>query len=664
MSDSMGLNEAAPPEDQKPDAPTERPKGIFQLPEDEMVKRLRVWLREAVDHHSKRRQAREEEWAALANDQWKDADLTRMAAQKRTTLTLNLLETMLAAVEGEERSNRQELKFYGEEEGDDHGAAAWNRLLKWVMDQCGGEFSLSGQFRHGAAVGEGWIVPEIDFLEHPEGKLKLTHVDEDEMWADPLSVDPTAADARYLHRGRMIEEDEIEARWPGKLADLQQKMLEMEPGQETDGKGFPDIYLTPDKLNGPKVYDGKQKQWLVVESWWTQIEPGFVVANEATGQLDEHTPEEFESLKGAREEEQRQHLMAASTGLLQPIPGDPLTGTPPSMPPMPPPLQAKPRPIRRFYQAFFCGDVLLERRACDIRNLRRYPYVRFGARYDKKKKTWYGLLFLALDIQRQHNVEQSAIIQLIQQMPHASWMGPKGSFHNKNEWENRLAQPGRLFEYNAQRGKPEQITTPAIPRHLVDLAMSRPMQLREITGINTEMTGQRQAGDAGVVMEMRKKAASTVLAPLFDNYRRAKLETGKVLLCYMQTYLPVGIKKRVLGAEKAGWVEITEEMTMGRFDLKVEETNATINDRMETLTVLQTTLPMLLKEGIPLPPETVDLLPMNPAIRDEMKRMIAWHLTVNGMMPPPDWQPGMGLPPPALPAPGAVPPADPVPPQA
>jgi hypothetical protein len=32
-----------------------------------------------------------------------------------------------------------------------------------------------------------------------------------------------------------------------------------------------------------------------------------------------------------------------------------------------------------------------------------------------------------MDIQRQHNVEQSAIIQLIQQMPHASWMGPKGS---------------------------------------------------------------------------------------------------------------------------------------------------------------------------------------------------------------------------------------------
>jgi hypothetical protein len=41
-----------------------------------------------------------------------------------------------------------------------------------------------------------------------------------------------------------------------------------------------------------------------------------------------------------------------------------------------------------------------------------------------------------------------------------------------------------------------------------------------------------------------------------------------------------------------------------------------------------------------VPPEFVDLLPMNPDLRDEMKRMIAWQLTVNNMLPPPGWQPG------------------------
>jgi hypothetical protein len=656
----MSYEQTAPGEDVQTTDPQglepPKPSGMFDQPDDTLVKKLRTLLKKAVDHHAKRRTLRKKEWAALANEQWEEADKTAMSGHKRATLTLNLLHTMLAAVEGEERSNRQELKFYGEEEGDDLSAAAWGRLLKWVMEQCGGEFSLSSMFRSGAGVGEGWVVPDVDFFDDPDGQIKLHFVDEDEIWVDPLSTDPTAADARHLFRGQMFEEDEIEARWPGKLDQLRLKTLEMEPGQETDGKGYRDVYLAPDQTNGPKICDAAERQWMIVEAWWAQIEPGVVVLNEQTGELDEVTPDEFEQLRAERGNAQKAWLRARLNPSLVPDPSqvsaiNPQGLVPQDPGPMPPGLQSKERPLRCLYQAFFCGDVLLEKRKNEIKGLRRYPYVRFGAMFDKEKKHWYGLLMLALDIQRQHNVEQSAIIQLIQQLPSASWMGPKGSFHNKNEWENKLAQPGKLLEYNSNRGKPEQIETPPIPRHLVELAMARPGQLREITGINTEMTGQRTP-DAGVVMEMRKKAATTVLAPIFDNYRRAKLDVGKVLLAYMQRYIKPGRRLRVLGDNKAGWVQATLEMTQGKFDLKVEETNASLNDRMETLTVMQTTLPQIIQAGVPVPPEFIDLLPMNPTIRDAWKRMLAWHLTTQGMMPPDWWQPGMDPnTPPALPAP-------------
>jgi hypothetical protein len=33
---------------------------------------------------------------------------------------------------------------------------------------------------------------------------------------------------------------------------------------------------------------------MIVEAWWTQIEPGVVVLNEQTGDLDEVSPEDFE----------------------------------------------------------------------------------------------------------------------------------------------------------------------------------------------------------------------------------------------------------------------------------------------------------------------------------------------------------------------------------
>lgn len=634
-----------------------KPVGVYQRTDEEIVKQIREWLRESAKGHDTRRRERQSEWAALANDQWDDNDMKRMLGEKRATLTLNLLQTTLAAVEGEERTNRQEIKFYGTEQGDDPAAHGMNQILKWIFDQCGGEFSLSQQFKAMIAVGEGWVVPEVDYFDDTEGQIKIVFVDEDEMYDDPLSTDPVGRDSRFLHRARMLTEDEIEARWSGKVEELREQCEAEGIGPETDGKGFRDIYLTPGNVTSPKVYSATTKQWMVVETWWPQIEPGVVIVNDR-GELEELKPEEFEQRKAARMAEQRAYIEAALSGQMQPI-VDPATGAI-SRPPMPPPLQSKERPIRCFYQAFTVGDVMLEKRPSPLqRKLRRYPYVPARALFDKKNKEWFALLKLLLDVQRQHNVEESALIQLIQMLPKSSWMGPKGSFHNKAEWEQKIAQPGKMLEYNSSRGKPEQIETPAIPRHLVEMARQRPQQMREISGVNVELTGVRQGGDAGVVMEMRKKAASTVLAPLFDNFRQAKIELGRVLLAYIQTYISVGRKVRILGDQGVGYVEMTEDMHLGRFDLKVEETNATVNDRITTLTVMQTTLPQMMKAGMAIPPAFVDLLPMPPHIRDEMKRYVAWSLAINGLAPPPGWQPGMPITPPALPAPdGAQPPAD------
>lgn len=651
--------------------------GPYQREDAELVRQIQAWFKESADAHVEVRQKRRDEWAMLAGDQWVAADVTAAKAAKRPQLTLNMLLTIMAAVEGEERTNRQDLKLYGAGLEDDSAAYGLNRLLKWIMDQCGGEFALSDQFRGGAAVGEGWIVPEVDFFDDPEGQIKLIHVDDEECFDDPLAKCPVSSDSRYFHRVRMYAEDELEARWQGAREKLHQVAFAAEAGPETDGSGSRDIYLTQNDVKSPKIYDAQKKLWAVLETWWPQIEPGWVVVDETTDLLVEKTDAELEVMKNARRDEQRAYLGKLMTGELQAehqaaqaaaaqaamasqdpaAPPAPIAPVP--MPMMPPPLQAKQRPVRRMYQAFSSYHILLEKSASPLKDLKRMPYVPFRALYDKVKKEWFGLLRSLLDPQRQHNVEQSAIVQLMQLMPKSSWMGPKGVFHNKTEWEEKIAQPGKMLEYNAARGKPEQIQTPPIPRHLIDMALSRPQAMREISGVNVEMTGQRQGNDAGVVMEQRSQAAKTVLAPIFDNNRRSKKELGKVLLAYIQTYVSRGRRVRVLGPEGAQYVEMTEQMQLGRYDMVVEETNSTVNDRIATLNIMQTTLPQMMKAGVAIPPEFIDLLPMPPHIRDAMKRQLAWQQLIDGTTPPPGWQPGMPdprIPPPgaALPAPAAV----------
>jgi hypothetical protein len=647
------------------------------LPFDMEDEDLLVWLsanfKEAYEALKQTRIKRERDWKFYAGDQWEEKDRLVGEKQKRPTLTLNMILSIIAAVEGEERTNRQEMKFYGETQGADGSAFAFDRIVKWIMHQCGGEFSLSQMFRSGIVCGEGWVVPEVDYFDDPNGLIKLVQVDDKEMFPDPLDTDPTCK-GRYLNRMREMTIEEIEARWPGSKDKLTQRSMMTNTGPESDGKGFRDIYSTPNDTTSVKLYDARRKLWSVIETWWPQIEPGYVMVDEQTGMLVEKSASEFEGLKAQREQEQAAWMQArvasvlsggmASPGPLPGLPGG--MGGAPDPGPRPPALQAKARPIRRFYQAFWSAGVILDKVPSPLPRMKRFPYVSFRGMWDKVGADWFGIVRSILDPQRQHNVEQSIIVQLMQLMPKASWMAPKGAYHDRTKWENGIAQPGSLLEYNATRGKPEQISTPSVSRDLINMAQARPASMREISGVNVDLMGQRQAGDPGVVMEMRQKAAKTVLATFFDNYREAKIVLGKILVHYIQAYISVGRRIRVLGSDGQQFVQMTEDMTVADYDLTVEETNSTVNDRMATLTIMQTTLPNMIEAGVPIPASFVDLLPMPPNIRDDWKRQLQWMQAKNGDLPPPGWQPGMPPaaflpPPPGAPPAGAPPGAAPAP---
>lgn len=632
--------------------------GLASQPDEQIVKQIMAWWKDSADRMSKRRQRSANAHKMYAGEQWEKAD--KSARGQRPTLTFNMLLSIIAAVEGQERNNRQEMKFYGRGGEDDARAERWTKLLDWVVDGNEGDFELSSQFKEMLISGEGWIVPVVDYLDDPEGTMRLECVPNDEIFDDPFSTHPVGTDARFRIRCKMMTEDEGEALWPGQFQkSIKACAIANELGMETDGRGYPDIYLAPQADGkGVKKYDSKDKTWAVLQAWWWQIEQGWVVVNEKTGLLEEVTDEELEERKAQRKAEQMDVLRKVTTGqaILAPQGQEPpppmmdMMGQPAMMQPeyvqMPPSIQAQQRPIKRVYEAFCVYDALLE--CGPIREkLKIFPAVPMrGIRVDAKND-WLGIIDPIIDAQRQHNVEQSILVELMQLMPKSSWMGPKGAFHNKADWETGVAQPGKLLEYNAQRGKPEPIPQPAIPRHIMELAFSRPQTMREVSGVNVELTGIRQGSDAGVVMEQRAKAAQTVLAPLFDNARRSKKVLGKVILAFLQEHLSVGRQIRILGPDGAALITVDEDMLQGRYDLAIDETNQTVNDRIATLNLMQTTLPQLVDKGIPIPPDIVDLIPMETKLRDEWKRMIYWQLTNTGALPPPGWKPGDPVPPPA-----------------
>jgi hypothetical protein len=644
--------------------------GLAQKDEGVIVRQVIDWWKESLDRHKERRKRANDCHKMVDGDQWEQADVQIARDQKRPAMTFDLLSAMLAAVEGQERNNRQDMRYYGVGKEDDQAAHNWTKLLKWVMELNAGDFELSAAFREMLIGGEGWVTPSVDYLDDPEGSLSLEFVDCDEVFDDPLCKHPVGIDARFRLRVKMLTEDEGEALFPGKfVTSIRAAATEDGSVSETDGKGFPDIYLTPEKADGPKRYDSKDCTWAVIQAFWWQIEDGWHCLNEQTGLIDELTDEEYQAKRTERREQQLAAINAIVTGQARPMPEGPdaemvmardiemeALGVPqPPRIPMPKSLQCTRRPIKRVYEAFVVKDALLE--LAPLREkLKVFPLTPIRGTRRKTKNDFTGIIERLIDVQKQANVENTVIVQLLQLMPKQSWMGPKGAFHNKQEWENGVAKPGKMLEYNAQRGKPEPIPAAGLPRHLVDMAFSRGNTMREISGINVEMTGIRQGNDAGVVMEQRAKAAQTVLAPLFDNARRSRKLLGKVLLAFMQAHLSPQRQIRILGPDaQAEVVTVTPDMLQGRYDFAVDDTNSTINDRVATLNIMQTTLPQMMKAGVPIPPGIVDLMPMEPQLRQEWKRMISWQLTISGQLPPPGWEPGMPIPM-APPPPGAMPP--------
>jgi hypothetical protein len=607
--------------------------------------RVRRWYHEAYNHEKDARDEEDEDQRFFAGHQWKEEHINARLSEGRPAITVNYCLPIVNAVVGEERLNRQQITIYGRDPTDDYGGNAMTELIRWVMYGSNGDYAVSKMFRSTATTGRGWVEVRINWLDDPEGLIEVKEVPRKEMYTDPVSREEDLSDARFLVREKWLTEDEIEAMWPDKIEDVKRlrarwgteagnTIIEPAPGSDKYGK------------SNHKIYNDKEGTWQCLEAWHWEVLPGQIVLNDQTGQLEELTNDEFQVVNDERNQEiaQAQAMNAVATEM---VPGMAMSG----VVPVPPPIKATPRPIKRYFQGFIIGDVVLQRGPSPHKFLKRFPYVPcFGMR-DEDKERWFGLIRAIKDPQRQHNVEQSAILQWTQQMPKGGWMAPKGAFVDRQRWEQRSAQPGFIGEYNANRGKPEPIRPPTLPRHVLELAPTRLQNMRDISGVNVDLMGNTQKDSPGVVMELRRKQALTVLQTLFDNLRLARRILGQVLIAFIQQYIADGRQVRVVGAPKQQYIIAAKDLQFARFDAVVEDSPDSPTDKMATMYILQTTLPILAKMGIPIPPSFVDLLPISPHIRDE------WRALIQSTMMPPALPPG-------APPPAGAPTGGPPPPQA
>jgi hypothetical protein len=144
--------------------------------------------------------------------------------------------------------------------------------------------------------------------------------------------------------------------------------------------------------------------------------------------------------------------------------------------------------------------------------------------------------------------------------------------------------------------------------------------LPQVSGINLEMMGFADREQANVLELQRKKSALTVLADIFDSFRRFTKERGRVVLYFIQTYINDGRLIRVTGQNgQEQYIPLALRKDAVKYDTIVDEAPSSPNQKEEVFAVMMQLAPLLIQAGIPVPPELVSYLPLPQSLISKMQ---------------------------------------------
>ncbi|MDH2313340.1 hypothetical protein [Methylobacterium brachiatum] len=561
------------------DAPARdgEPEDQASLDREALLRRLRGWYRVDREASGKWREDAREDYDFVAGRQWSADDEAVLKAQGRPPVTFNRILPVIKAVAGSEVNSRQDIQYLPREIGD----AAKNELLteasRYLADEAEAEDEESDAFVDCSICGMGWIEMRLDYETNPDGAYVEDRVNPLEMIWDGSARKRNLSDARRLFRARTMDRAEAEALFPdADPSDLDAAWAEDREG----GVEHREIQAGESRIDRPGQDAGPNTSRVtIVECQWWERARVAVVVDPATGE-----PQDMEPKQAAVVAKR-----AAMLGM---------------------PLQVFHR-TKRVYRRAFIGAVVLEEGPAPAGD--QFSYACLTGDRDHNKGTWFGVVRPMRDPQRFANKWLSQTLDMLNRQSKGGWIMEKGAVPDQRAFEASIAKPGAVSWVSdgaLMSARMKEKPLPVLPSghwQLMEFAIG---SIRDTSGVNLELLGQKQNDQAGVLEYQRKQAAMTILATLFDALRRARKHIGRVRLYFIQTYLSDGRLIRIVGDEGAKVVPLMRDQTMGDFDVVIDDAPASPNQQQIVWQTFTSVLPII-KDMI-TPQVLLEILPYSP----------------------------------------------------
>ncbi len=180
---------------------------------------LQEWWREASDRHAVNRLERYTDHDYYDHDQISPEDRAVYEARRQAPVVFNLIHGAIDWLTGTERRTRIDWTILPRGPEDDPGAKAQTHLMKFVSDANRAGWERSRAFKDACISGVGFVE---EYLRNDESQERcgFGYVDWRHLWWDPFSRDLDFADARYIHRVKLVDLDRAIAMCPDRAGDL------------------------------------------------------------------------------------------------------------------------------------------------------------------------------------------------------------------------------------------------------------------------------------------------------------------------------------------------------------------------------------------------------------------------------------------------------------
>jgi hypothetical protein len=567
---------------------------------EQLLRTLKGWWRHDGPHAKKWRDGDKSNIGAreafdfVAMRQWTEGDIAYLEANRRAPITFNRVLPTVAAVTGIEINSRHDIAYLPVtsdllSQGGRIKVKA-NEVLgqasRFFADEADAHDHQSESFRDSVIAGLGATETRVSYDDDPSGSYGETSLNPLEVAWDYRARGKNLADRqRCWHLKRMsLEEaqgmfpdadmEDLDARWA--LADV-------EVGKDrVDDDGRSREQEMEESERDP------QTEVFVLRCQWWEFEQIMIVARPDKPAAPVYmTMEEFEKF-------QADYMAKAAAVSAQMAQQALAQGLPPPPAMQPAPLKATPG-RRKVYRETYIGRVILAdpappqyREGFTINFITGIP--------DKNRGHWFGLVAVMRDPQRWANSWLSQTQHILNSTAKGGIIAEEDAFDNPNKAAETYARPDAItFVSPGAISKGKIMQKPGVGisaghANLMEFAIS---SIRDVTGINLELLGLRDANQPGILEAQRKQAAMTILAPWFDALQAFRKSIGRVRLFYIQEYLASPDRLiRIAGDEGYELVPLLAQDVIGKHDVVVSDAPNAPNQKEATWAAIKELLPL------------------------------------------------------------------------